>query len=225
VSASIRPWLLIIVISFLQHVHGSLLGRPGNDAMKLVDKITGHIENVEPYYHHSQPKVVPYEQHIHLPQELMHKKPEQLSHSQLVKAAYKFGNQGGSRPAHHVAEHFNGKEEVRTQMADAFRQTVEETRRYLRGRERKYERKFGEKDATHVPARLEKVDSDLNDDGRYGTNVPVSFNHKSTWNIKQFVRDAGLKAAPNYYYGDGFGKYTHKDRPRKDVYPYQLKQD
>lgn len=31
-----------------------------------------------------------------------------------------FGSQGGSRPAHHVAEHFNGKEEVRTQSTHNF---------------------------------------------------------------------------------------------------------
>ena len=109
-----------------------------------------------------------------------------------------------------------------TPVSSAFRLAVDQTKRYLRGRERKYVRWYDEKPE---PQKVQQKDADDDDgqdslkDGRYGVNLPVKWSGKRNWDIKPFIRKAGLKAAPQYYVGDGFGTV---DRPRRDVYPYTL---
>ena len=114
-------------------------------------------------------------------------------------------------------------------MAEAFRLAVEQTKRYLRGRERKYVRWYDEKPPR--PKMLQKLGDDdggQDDDGepikngRHGSDVSVVWHGKGNWDPKPFLRKAGLKTAPNYYYGDGFGEHQ---RPRKDIYPYKVKKE
>jgi len=181
------------------------------------------------YYHQSEYKAVPYEQRFHVPQRAKHVDLPQGA--ELTKAVRTFVNQGHSKAAHAVQEHFNGKEDTRNQMAEAFRLAVDQTKRYLRGRERKYERWYDEK-APRPKVIQTRSDDDggQDDDGgvafkdnRHGSDPSVVWHGKRNWNPKPFLRQAGLKTAPNYYYGDGFG--TKHPHPRKDIYPLTVKKE
>mmetsp|Transcript_20459 Transcript_20459/g.28342 ORF Transcript_20459/g.28342 Transcript_20459/m.28342 type:complete len:220 (+) Transcript_20459:326-985(+) len=150
--------------------------------------------------------VGPVQQVLQVPrqaQRLHHRIQLQPHPTNLSPAVIQFVSQGSSSAAGELARRFDFShaEQHQLERALSFKKAYDETRKYLRGRARKYERRY-RAPASGVDAGLLKLhreheDSDVDRDG---VDQKIKWNKRGRWNIGKWYKEHGFEHDKNWYH-------------------------